>query len=461
MNERETEQRLRDWLDAQVPPAVPDGLRRAVAAVPATVTVGWPDRLAAALGPRRAAVPRLAWVLVLVAGLLATLVGGMLVVGSQQARRLPAVMLPVVPSNAPPIAPAFACPPGSTPDEPGPVDQARPSTAVVAPMAFDRREGRIVLVASAVTGAEFDPETWTFDVCTNTWSRMRPDREPSVVVAEQSPMPEFQSIPYRLVYDADSDLTIAVDNHGAVWAYDLRANTWRQKGDAPVSLPQLVYDPATGLVVAEDFSSIGETGRSGLWTYDVGTDTWTPIPIRQDVYPDARAMTWGLLGYDASVDRVLWYDLVTAGTRLFDLRTGTSAWSFAARPFVNSGPAGPFSGEMAYDDTRARTVVFADGLMIAYDARADRWATLDGLPAWRLPPAPGPSELPIGPTARQGHSMVYDAANQRLVVYGGRYRASQPPANDPTGGTWVSADDVLAFDPATGRWTELLARTTP
>ena len=58
----------------------------------------------AAFGTRRlTAVPRLAWILLL-AALLAALVGGTLFVGSQLQRRLPAVV--------PPIGPMSACPPG-------------------------------------------------------------------------------------------------------------------------------------------------------------------------------------------------------------------------------------------------------------------------------------------------------------------------------------------------------------
>jgi hypothetical protein len=82
MNERETERRLRDWLDVQAPSAVPDELRRTVATIPATVPVGWPDRLAAALGWRPATLPRPVWLL-LAAALLLALVGATTFVGSR------------------------------------------------------------------------------------------------------------------------------------------------------------------------------------------------------------------------------------------------------------------------------------------------------------------------------------------------------------------------------------------
>lgn len=56
----------------------------------------------------------------------------------------------------------------ATPDKPGPVDQARPPLLFITPMAFDRRAWKIVAFA--------DLETWAFDVCTNTWTQMHPER---------------------------------------------------------------------------------------------------------------------------------------------------------------------------------------------------------------------------------------------------------------------------------------------
>ena len=80
--------------------------------------------------------------------------------------------------------------------------------------------------------------------------------------------------------------------------------------------------------------------------------------------------------------------------------------------------------------------------MIAYDAAANRWEILDD----GFDPRRG-EDLGTGPTSRLLHSMVDDPVNERLVVCGGLYR---------TPGGWVTANDVLAFDPATGEWTVLL-----
>jgi hypothetical protein len=107
MNEHETELRLRDWLDAQAPSAVPDELLKAVTAIPATVSPGWSDRLATALGWRPVAVPRPVWILV-AAALLLALAATTLYVGARLLEPqlpLPPGPIVLVPSASPSILP--------------------------------------------------------------------------------------------------------------------------------------------------------------------------------------------------------------------------------------------------------------------------------------------------------------------------------------------------------------------
>jgi hypothetical protein len=340
--------------------------------------------LRAALTWRGLAVPRVAWVLLLLA-LLTAMVVGTLIVGSQPQRTIPAVL--------PPVGQVFECPPGSTPDEPGAVGQARPSEEG-ATVAFDRRAGRLVAVTNAGDGVE----TWTFDVCTNTWARMHPDREP----------PGLGS---RLVYDVDGEVSIAVDRGtGTVWAYDLAVDTWSEKGAAPNDATFWAYDPVSSLMVA---ASGIESLR--LWNYDVGADTWTPVP-QVNGGPGGLA-----IAYDASVDRLVGYD--TNETALFDLRTGTWSRSGAEMPAVVGWLVAP---GVVYDEGAERTVVFNRGPWTAYDATVDRWEIL----ADPEPPAWNPSMV------------VYDPVNRRLVGW-------SAVAWGPYGG-------VAACDLVTGEWTVLL-----
>ena len=367
-----------------------------------------------ALGAARA----LAW-LVLLALLLAALGAAALFVGSQRS------------------ALGFACPPGSTPDEPGPADQARPPDNSPT-MAFDRRAGRLVALAGTVTGPV---ETWTFDVCTNTWTRMHPNQEP---------LPGGFG---QLVYDVDSDVTIASDST-RMWAYDLEANTWTEKGPfapfADPGFPSLrFYDPVSGLVVALGDDGDPDTLGLELWSYEVETDTWTPIRQANRL---AVGPHYEFFAYDASVDRLVahanaWQPAGDGGRRyeaktwLFDLRTGT--WS---PPGTTSPPFGYggyyFSlGEIAYDEAAQRTVLFSEGQVIAYDAAADRWETLYGTFNW-------PNACGVRPECRVQPSMVYDPINERLVVYGGNVHTAPE--------WWGPSDDVVAFDTRTREWTVLL-----
>jgi len=335
---------------------------------------------AAALTWRGLAIPRRAWILLLLAALLTALVAGMLVVGSQPLRKLQAVV------------PAFTCPPGTNPDKPGTVDQARPVIGDgIAAMVFDRHAGRIVLLAQVASGAE----TWTFDVCTNTWTRTHPDREPAL------------ADPTHVIYDIDSDAAIAIDGQ-STWVYDLAANTWTRMSVIPVvrqwNVMTWTYDPVSGLVIAAD--------ASALWSYDVETDTWawiSSVPWRAGT---------GELAYDASVDRIVAYARYARPEMwLFDIRNGTWKGSGAETPLVVCGMGWPHP-LVVYDEAAERTVVSCN-ITVAYDAAADRWESLV---------EPGGS-FPFS---------VYDAVNKRLVGLG------------------ETKDAVLAFDLATRKRIVLL-----
>jgi len=352
-------------------------------------------------------VPALAWILLL-GGLLLALVGGALLVGSQLQRKLPAVVPPI---GQPPIGQLYECPPGSTPDEPGPVDQARPAGWRSA-TAFDRRAGRLVVVTTSDLASGI--ETWTFDVCTNTWTRMHPNREP----------PNFEYS--LLVYDVNSDATIllSVDRRPSpaiplrVWVYDLQTDTWTEKRAPPtIANLSLTYDPVSGLVVAA--GAPGSGGAPELWNYDVETDAWTQI--HQANRP--RPLDFGAYAYDASVDRLVAYGDGAYGappyeTWLFDIRSGTWSRSAAERPPVVGWLTRP---GLVHDEAAERTVVFMRSPLTAYDASADRWEILAGPETlWEDPPG----------------VEVYDAVNRRLVGWG---------------------RGVVAFDLTTREWTVLLA----
>lgn len=356
---------------------IPDAVD--AAAVARRVALRHPRRGASRVRWRGSAVARVAWVLLLAALLAA--VAGMLVVGSQQERRWPVLV--------PPIGQRHECPPGSTPDEAGAADQARPSGEGA--LAFDDRAGKLVGLSNVAGKVQ----TWAFDVCTNTWAPMHPDREPAELGAP------------RLIFDADSDVTIAIEMGKATWAYDLEANTWLRKGVAPVAATERglgwAYDPQSGLVVV--------ALEDELWSYDVDSDRWAEIS-------HAPWASWAVLAYDTSVGRIVAY--TRYATWLVDVRTGEFSRSGAGSPGVYTlWGMNDYAPAIQYDAAAGQTVVSdLHGRAAAYNAVNDRWEILTGYG----------ETLPFD---------AYDAVNKRLVGRG-------------------SDGSVLGFDLSTRQWTVLL-----
>ena len=349
-----------------------------------------------------------------------------------------------------PVEPAAICPVESQPDDPGATGQARPpkGSGPWLGAAMDTESGRIVAVADASGGTE----TWTFDVCTNTWTEMQPTGwVPSAGIR-------------TLVYDADSDVVVAFGL--SVAAYDVDTDTWTRRGDAPDSdddwpRRDALYDPVSGLIVVR----LLET--SEMWAYDVDSDTWTQIrqgamvpPGDPAIFTSAGPNFWTQhFAYDEAADRIvlylsdnsygfgIWDGAGTEMTWTYDLREGDWAVEDTTTPELS--PAFSF-GSMVYDNVTGQPVVAGNDVVVGYETALHQWEVL-----WESPSEPDALGSGEGVHYRQGSAVVYDSINHRTVVIGGDARMlAKPPY-------WVPMDDVWAFDTATGTWADLLASSNP
>jgi hypothetical protein len=368
---------------------------------------------------------RLAWVAVAILAVLA-LVGGLLVAGAL--RNAPAPLL-------------SECPAGTTPNEPGPVDQERPGMhGDIGQPVWAGDHGVIVVargrpsppeLVDGVLVADRAFRPWSFDVCTNTWHE--PAGASATFPSDDSP---------QLAYEADADRLVAI-SAPSVWLYDLHEERWSSGGPTPTGMwrPHAIYDPVTGLVVVLD----GQ--RNLMWTYDADTRTWAEI--EQGATTPARLGAGFLVTYDASADRlVLWS--IDVRTWEFDLRA--HVWTETARsatPEIRVGWT-ILDHKIVYDEANRRVLIFSDGVVAAYDATADSWEIAYGTEFTGLDDGLG-----YGPYNRLYHVTAYDPLNRRMLVFGGAYRAADPETGEFL--DWVATDDVMAFDLATGTWTELLA----
>lgn len=321
------------------------------------------------------------------------------------------------------------CPPTARPDVPGPANQDRPLSDPLA-VAMDAQSGRLVAVETRPQATGTTARTWTFDVCTNRWQRMRLGAAPRQV--------------RMIVYDADSDLTVAfpVGIGARPWAYSVEQDTWRQqppaKGPAPTldHLTDAVYDATTGRVL------LRAVRGEALWAYDVDANTWAEVEQGATV-PEENLGTFrygSLLASDPVAGRLVLTRLGDEGrpgeTWTFDLRAHVWQRKRAVPPVLNIG-FDESGREVTFDAAAARTVVFSGGVLGTYDATADRWHTSRGGRGW-----PTPTNM----LARTGHSLAYDLVNRRVLLVGGTAPMS--------GGGFTAYGDLWALDLPSETWTE-------
>jgi hypothetical protein len=262
------------------------------------------------------------------------------------------------------------------------------------------------------------------------------------------------------IYDAPQDRMVLFGGFGAagmlndVWALDLVASEWTEllpPGGPPSGrqFPAAVYDPPGNRMVVFG----GSDGRGAvldpLWALSLGsTVEWTDLGSRRPpqrwlaatTFDATRGVMWihGGMNWDN-----------TGGTQIradsWSLPLGSTAgWSEPAT--TGTPPATRFGHSAVYDAVRDRLVFFGgNGDTLGTTYLNEVWElSLSGTPAWNQI---SPSGTP--PAARMYHSAVYDAVNDRMVVFGGN--AGSGALND----VWALS---FAGSPA---WTQLAPSGTP
>ena len=142
--------------------------------------------------------------------------------------------------------------------------------------------------------------TWTFDVCTNTWSALSPEGSPWTSTGRESFHQGF-------VYDADSARTIGLGYFGKLAVFDSDKNAWEFRSHEDVGeVSGCGLSPAIGAGRDDDRRIAVDVPRRGR-------------RVDRSSEPSFGSAEWAeLLGYVASIDRFLF---VTSGmTGLVDPR---------------------------------------------------------------------------------------------------------------------------------------------
>lgn len=315
--------------------------------------------------------------------------------------------------------------------------------------------GRLVVVDAGATVG--DQATWTFDTRTHRWSRQAggpPAVAASSLLAHLPGSGEVLSIPRW---------------PGAVWTMDLGDGSW-SAGPVPIARPDGVSDIAVDTRRGDVLAWFD--GDDSLWTYSAAAHRWAAVP-RTAPWPTA-AMPEGqrgyrLMAYDSHADRIVFAVLPVPGrpgiTCLFD--PSTARWTRQdSRPPALMLGYGEWGTEAVYDAAHRRTVLLGRGALATYDSNRDRWQLADdGMwPGMSYGPRDGPiidggrlwpRGIPLGPLARDGHQLVVDDVQDRIVLLGGTALFRMVGADDVWDLEWHPVREVWAYDVGFNSWTRL------
>ena len=272
--------------------------------------------------------------------------------------------------------------------------------------------------------------------------------------------PPLRRYDHSAIYDLVRDRMVVFGGYGGgyfndVWALSLTGSpAWTEL--APDGTPPsaryshtAIYDPVRDdMVVFGGWD--GSTQLNDVWALSLASSPeWTQL-APAGTPPSARYYHSAI--YDPVRDRMVVFAGFDGSTQLDDVRAlslaGSPGWTQPTPAWTP--PSARCSHTAIYDPVRDRMVVFggAPGGASHYN---DVWAlSLAGSPVWtQLTPAGTP------PSARLGHTAIYDPVRDRMVVFGGyRYDALNDvviPSND----VWALS---LAANP---EWTQLSPEGTP
>jgi hypothetical protein len=205
---------------------------------------------------------------------------------------------------------------------------------------------------------------------------------------------------------------------------DLRAlenGEWRTVGQHPagaVAEPGFVYDSRRDRFVA--FGGSGGPGQALAGTWILRGESWERLEAAGPAERQAQGMV-----YDERRDRVVVFGGLGSAPRGQRPPTLGDTWEFDGRGWTERRPEEaptPRSGAgMTFDSKRGVTILF--GGLAADGFQGDTWSW-DGS-AWRRLAQTGPEPRAMG-------YLAYDAARDRVVLFGGRKGWPDGDLND----TW-------------------------
>ena len=210
---------------------------------------------------------------------------------------------------------------------------------------------------------------------------------------------------------------------------------------------RMVYDPVNErvLLFGGAIYDNGYTYYNDLLSYDYSTSTWTEIEC--DLRPPGRFNF--MMVYDTDRHQLVLFGGFTASDRAGDTWTYDIEGNIWTNMHPMEGPSTRSDSAIVYDEENG-IVILSNGYTRddshpqdtwVYDVEENTWTQMR------------PEESPL---PQYGHHMVYDTANEAVVMYGGHWSITED-------GRMVShgySDGVWTYDYPSDTWTKVDTATS-
>lgn len=372
-------------------------------------------------------------------------------------------------SCSPPVAPVVTAQPTTAPHTPTsqpPTETADLATATPVPTAqepvwpqarifpglfYDANSERVLLVGGINRPPRsfnvYASDMWAFNTLSETWAPLGGEARVRYMSGAQA-------------YDAQSDRIVVMDGFGRTMAVlDGDLEQWDVLGGYSPNLEDsgvMVYHAqADRMILFGGRIANEETCSDETWTYDLDTDTWTQMapvvvpPARRGhvmVYDEEsnRVYMWG--GWSFRGVMVSWEELEPSSfdRRMWAYDLDDDAWT--ALGDKGAPPVSLLDAAAAHHPGTGRMILYG-GQFGDPDGLSDvTWSYSYADNTWQeivTDDSPGP---------RCFHEMVYDAAADKMVLFGG----------ETEGHGWTMhkvghdfSDETWLFDPVTDQWSQV------
>jgi len=312
-------------------------------------------------------------------------------------------------------------------------------------MAYDEHNQ----VAVIFGGTYYDPmigmtyldDTWEYDYGTNTWTNITKPTRPPLRSDHDMAYDSENKVIVLFGGWFDNGITEPI-NYDDTWEYDVTTKDWNQVFPSPKPAGRdshaMTYDSANKRVLLFGGISAGMVPNQydDTWAYDASSDSWNQIST--PTKPDKRFMHD--MAYDSTNNLVVMHSgMAIQGMSLikyldtweFDCNSDT--WLETTDP---SSPGYRIKHDMAFYTWDNATMVILFGGSGFGGHKDETWAYFAESPGFNWTK---PSTL-VSPSKRHGHGIVYDSANEFIILFGGSDSSGQ--VND----TWVLTSTQVYVD---------------